>query len=613
MPKNVFNPEFSFDLNDVPAKEELEVQIAEKKKLRRDNYLKNKRSDDDESDQSDSEKLEEISSKEDTVRVKSQSAKKISKQKSEFFEELNKNELKNELSSFEEMNISKPLIKALGQMGMTKPTSIQSAAIPTALMGKDICACAVTGSGKTLSFMLPTVERLLYKPKFPQVTRVLVLTPTRELAAQICKVTRDLTQFTNINTVLCAGGFDIKSQEASLRLGPDVCIATPGRLIDHLHNTPCFNLETVEILILDEADRMLDECFAEQLKEVMRLCSKTHQTMLFSATMTDTVEELVRLSLKRPVRIFLNQNVDVTPLLKQEFVRLRDCSERNRETILAALVQRKFNDKCIVFVRTKSDCHKICLLLNLLDIKAGELHGSLSQTQRLEKLNEFKEDKINVLVATDLASRGLDIANVKTVINFSMPMTFKHYIHRVGRTARAKNSGRSISLVTESDRWLVKEIVRSSKEPVKCRVIPNDVIQFYRTKIDEARVQLEETLNEEKSEKMMEKMEKDLQRAKNKIEGENGKKNGPKRTWLKGVDYKNGGLISDNKRLKKQKTKDKKNNLNNNIESDSDFDVDNDETDYIDEKVEQKRGPKRKKTNINDNILSKNFRKKTKN
>lgn len=240
-----------------------------------------------------------------------------------------------DLSSFEEMNISKPLTKALNQMGLTIPTKIQSAAIPTALMGKDICACAVTGSGKTLAFMLPALERLLYKPKFPQVTRVLVLTPTRELAVQICKVTRELSQFTNINTCLCAGGFDIKTQEASLRLGPDICIATPGRLIDHLHNTPCFNLETVEILILDEADRMLDECFAEQLKEVMRLCSKTHQTMLFSATMTDTVEDLVKMSLKRPVKIFLNQNVDVTPLLKQEFVRLRDSTDRNREVILA--------------------------------------------------------------------------------------------------------------------------------------------------------------------------------------------------------------------------------------------------------------------------------------
>lgn len=181
--------------------------------------------------------------------------------------------------------------------------------------------------------------------------------------------------------IIFKGGFDLKAQEASLRLGPDICIATPGRLIDHLQNTPCFNLENVEILILDEADRMLDEYFAEQLKEVMRLCSKTRQTMLFSATMTDKVEDLVKMSLKRPVKIFLSENVDVTPRLKQEFVRLRDNSDKNREVILAALIQRKFNDRVIVFVRTKLDCHRICLLLNLLDIKAAELHGGLTQTQ----------------------------------------------------------------------------------------------------------------------------------------------------------------------------------------------------------------------------------------
>lgn len=236
------------------------------------------------------------------------------------------------------MKISKPLTKALTKMGLTEPTPIQSAAIPIALQGRDICACAVTGSGKTIAFMLPTLERLVYKPKFPQVTRVLVLTPTRELAVQICKVTRDLSQFTSINTCLCAGGFDIKSQEASLRLGPDVVVATPGRLIDHLHNTPSFNLHTVEVLILDEADRMLDEHFAEQLKEIMRMCAHTRQTMLFSATMTDRIEDLVNVSLKKPMKIFISENVDITPRLRQEFVRLRDPSDKNRESILMGII-----------------------------------------------------------------------------------------------------------------------------------------------------------------------------------------------------------------------------------------------------------------------------------
>lgn len=569
---SVFNSEFSFEPdNSAPVQTLKPVKLTNVPQ--EDNDLGEVIENDQEVQSDDESKLEleKLIKKKDHVRLKTQSVKKAKTATDDFFELPTEKEIaqSTKTSCFEDMNLSKPLIKALGNMGMANPTNIQSAAIPTALMGKDICACAVTGSGKTLAFMLPTLERLLYKPKFSQVTRVLVLTPTRELAVQICKVTRDLSQFTNINTCLCAGGFDIKSQEASLRLGPDICIATPGRLIDHLHNTPCFNLETVEIIILDEADRLLDECFLEQMKEVMRLCSKNHQTLLFSATMTDKVEDLVRMALNRPVKIFLNDNVDVTPRLKQEFVRLRDSTERNREAICAALIQRKFNDHVIVFVKTKSDCHRLTLLLTMLDIKAAELHGGLTQTQRLEKLNLFKEHKINVMVATDLASRGLDIANVKTVINFAMPMTFKHYIHRVGRTARAGNSGRAISLVGENDRWLVKEIVKSSVIPVKCRVIPQDVIEIYREKVGDLRGDVKAKLQEEDMEKEMNETEKEINRANYKITAGGKKKSDStslKRTWLQGVDYKNGGLLADNKkkaqelkRAKKTSSKDKEN------------------------------------------------------
>jgi len=465
-------------------------------------------------------------------------------------------------------------MKALQTLGFNSPTQIQQAVIPTALLGKDICACAVTGSGKTLSFMIPTVERLIYKPKYPQVTRVLVMTPTRELAAQICKVTRDITQFTQIQTCLCAGGFDIRSQEASLRLGPDICIATPGRLIDHLHNTPSFNLETVEILILDEADRMLDEYFAEQIKEIMRLCSKTRQTMLFSATMTDKVDDLVNVSLNRPVKIFINQNVEVTPQLKQEFIRLRDNSERHRDAVLASLITRKFQDRVIVFVKTKIDCHRLCMLLNMLDIQAAELHGGLSQTQRLEKLNEFKDEKLNVLVATDLASRGLDIANVNTVINYAMPMSFKHYIHRVGRTARAGKSGRSISMVAENDRWLVKEIIKSSAIPVKSRVIPSEVIQVYKDKVEQLSAKIVEKFKEEQAEKLMDKAESQINHAQKKIKG--GKKEEPKmkRTWLANVEYKFGAKEKrdEQRKLKKRKRNDNGNGKSNGGHSDDDDD-----------------------------------------
>lgn len=601
---SVFNPDFAFDTNSTTATKP--VILSNQNTVKETVISKglNDLMDDDDSNDESKKELEKLINNKDKVRLKTQPTKKAKIASDDYFELPPEKQMAKKnpnTSNFEDMNLSKPLIKALGNMGMATPTNIQTAAIPTALMGKDICACAVTGSGKTLAFMLPTIERLLYKPKFSQVTRVLVLTPTRELAAQICKITRDLTQFTNINTCLCAGGFDIKSQEASLRLGPDICIATPGRLIDHLHNTPCFNLETVEIIILDEADRLLDECFFEQMKEVMRLCSKNHQTMLFSATMTDKVEDLVRMALNKPVKIFLNENVDVTPRLKQEFVRLRDSTDRNREAILAALIQRKFNDRVIVFVKTKNDCHRLTILLNLFEIKASELHGGLTQTQRLDKLEAFKIKNIDVLVATDLAARGLDISDVKTVINFAMPMTFKHYIHRVGRTARAEASGRSISLVGENDRWLVKEIVKSSAIPVKCRVVPVDVIETYRNKVGELRGDVKEKLREEEMEKEIIETEKDINRTAYKLKAGDKKKKTDKtmikRTWLKNVDYKNGGLISDNKKkLADDKKAKKKKDAN--------------------EEGAEEAAPKKRKSNFlsskhkeeHDNIFSKKFK-----
>ncbi|XP_033933746.1 probable ATP-dependent RNA helicase DDX27, partial [Pseudochaenichthys georgianus] len=374
--------------------------------------------------------------------------------------------------TFEDMNLSRPILKAITALGFKLPTPIQQACVPVGLLGRDLCACAATGTGKTAAFVLPVLERLIYKPRTSQVTRVLILVPTRELGIQVHSVARQLAQFSSITTCLAVGGLDLKSQEAALRAGPDILIATPGRLIDHLHNTPTFELSHIEILILDEADRMLDEYFEEQMKEIIRLCAHNRQTMLFSATMTEEVKELAAVSLNKPIRIFVNSNTDVAPFLRQEFVRIRQNREGDREAVVAALLTRTFQDHVMCFTQTRKQAHRLHILLGLMGLKVGELHGELSQNQRLENLRRFKDDQIDILVATDVAARGLDIDGVKTVINFTMPSTPKHYVHRVGRTARAGKSGRSVSLVGESERRILKEVVKSAKNSVKARVLP---------------------------------------------------------------------------------------------------------------------------------------------
>ncbi|TKR92157.1 hypothetical protein L596_006867 [Steinernema carpocapsae] len=475
----------------------------------------------------------------DQVKDKSKKSKKAKKNEPEELFDLKESEAvmsSTSQLSFHQMNLSRPILKGVAAAGFSTPTPVQATCIPVALAGRDICACAATGTGKTAAFMLPILERLLYKPKRKSVTRVLVLVPTRELAIQVFQVSRKLSQFSNVEICLCAGGLDVKAQEAALRQNPDIVIATPGRLIDHLYNSPNFSLHDIEVLVLDEADRMLEEAFAEQMKELIRMCAKNRQTLLFSATMTDEINDLAAMSLSRPVKLFINQNTQTAQNLRQEFIRIRENRETDREAIVAALVTRTFPDHTIVFLRTKKHCQRLHILLGLLGVKVGQLHGSLTQTQRVKALAQFKTQEIDVLCSTDLAARGLDIDGVQTVINMNMPLSVKQYVHRVGRTARAGKAGRSISLIGEEERKLLKEIIKTKTDhALKQRMIAPEVIEAYTERIASLAESVKRIEHEMAVEKEMIQTEGAMKRAEEGLEGGTEEQ---KRQWFQSTQAK---------------------------------------------------------------------------
>ena len=285
------------------------------------------------------------------------------------------------LGSFQTMSLSRPILRGLAAMGFSEPTPIQTKTIPVALLGKDVVGGAVTGSGKTAAFIIPILERLLYRPKKIPTSRVAILMPTRELAVQCFNVAKKLASFTDVSFCQLVGGFSLREQESVLRQRPDVIIATPGRFIDHMRNSASFTVDTLEILVLDEADRMLEDGFADELNEILTTIPKSRQTMLFSATMTDRVDKLIRLGLNRPVRLMVDARKQTVGTLVQEFVRLRPGREEKRLGYLMYLCQNIYTDRVIIFFRQKKVAHRVRIIFGLFGIKAAELHGSMSQEQ----------------------------------------------------------------------------------------------------------------------------------------------------------------------------------------------------------------------------------------
>ncbi len=435
-------------------------------------------------------------------------------------------------TDFTDLHLSRPLIQAIKSLNYAKPTPVQAAAIPVALTGVDILANAATGSGKTVAFLLPTIERLLHAHSRTAAIRAVIISPTRELAEQIYRVALSLVRFTDIRVCCVVGGVSLAQQEVELHSRPDIVVATTGRLIDHVANSMNVTLDDVEILVLDEADRLLEMGFIDEVKQVVGSCPKNRQTMLFSATLDGSVEELIHLSLRNPRKIAVDKKSSIVDTLSQEFVRLRSDNELLRQAIVVALCKRNFTTRTIVFAKTKVDAHRLYVLFGLVGLNATELHGNLTQLQRLEALALFKEHKTDFLICTDLAARGIDIKGVQTVINMHMPRELAQYVHRVGRTARAGNKGRSVSLLAENERRILRDIMKAARNVVKKREVPPAVITKYSAKVAKLQVDIEAVLKDEKEDKELRVAEMEANKAQNLISHSKEIMARPARTWF---------------------------------------------------------------------------------
>ena len=343
---------------------------------------------------------------------------------------------------FEQLGLSAPLLKALQQEGYTEPTAIQAQAIPPALIGKDILGLAQTGTGKTAAFALPILQ-LLNDKQFSgyKHTQALILTPTRELAMQISESFETYGRYTKVKQEVIFGGVSQHTQTIALRNGTDILIATPGRLLD-LMDQGYVHLDHLELFVLDEADRMLDMGFINDVKKIMKALPRQKQTMLFSATMPPQIKQLVASLLRNPATI------QVTPLSStaeriDQFVYF--IPKQRKQSLLVHLLNEKNIRRTLVFTRTKHGADKIAKELKKASIRAEAIHGNKSQNARQSALSNFKQGKIKVLVATDIAARGIDVDALEHVINFDLPDVPETYVHRIGRTGRAGANGIAIS------------------------------------------------------------------------------------------------------------------------------------------------------------------------
>lgn len=371
---------------------------------------------------------------------------------------------------FEKLGLTSMIQKAIEELGYQKPTPVQAKVIPAVLEGRDVMATAQTGTGKTAAYALPLLEILTQKKKaiVPKSTRSLILVPTRELASQVGQSIQQYGQYVALSVTMIYGGVKFTPQTKKLEKGTDILIATPGRLLEHI-KLANIDLSRVEVLIFDEADRILDMGFWEEVETILQLITKKHQTLLFSVSMSKALKRLSETSLKKPFKIDINNQGDFARKVDQT-IYLVD-QERKCE-LLSFMIGSKNWHQVLVFTKTKQSADEVGAYLQESGLKTLILHGDKAHSQRTKAINAFKENQIRVLVATDLASRGLDVEDLPHVINYELPGDAEDYVHRAGRTGRAGKEGTAISLVSQEEKNKLKEIEKILKYSIKAEFYP---------------------------------------------------------------------------------------------------------------------------------------------
>ena len=360
--------------------------------------------------------------------------------------------------TFQELNLIEPLKRAVAEKGYTTPTPIQQQAIPPALEGRDLLGCAQTGTGKTAAFTLPILQLLSAEPrtKGRRTIKALVLTPTRELAAQIDECCRDYARYTDIRHCVIFGGVNQRPQVDALQRGIDLLVATPGRLLD-LIGQGYVSLSDIRFFVLDEADRMLDMGFIHDIRRILPLLPEKRQTLFFSATMPDDIVKLANTMLRNPAHVTVTPPASVVETIRQSVLFAEKAEKR---TLLASLLRERPESSVLVFSRTKHGADRIARILTKAGIEGRAIHGDKSQGARERAMNDFRSGACRVLIATDIAARGIDISELPLVINYDLPEVPETYVHRIGRTGRAGRDGQAIAFCSEEERPLLKDILK---------------------------------------------------------------------------------------------------------------------------------------------------------